>query len=248
MMTNIENFKSGVEHSMELLGSEPIQENLKQFFFDLQASQFIVPTNKPGESFATVAAEKEGSQQVLIPVFTCKEEFQKGLPEGYMSEIVSYYTLKHLIINDLKLGGLVINPFGKQLLISREQIAEIDGATTGMSLSKTVNAGKLSIAKVTEGCDRIAGAICEMVKCRPEVHRVYMVSATREGDKTPHLMLIFDFDGQEPQLFPEVAETIRPHLGNISNFELIKANIGLLRMVDVAEVRPIYIKRIVINN
>lgn len=33
MMTNIENFKSGVEHSMELLGSEPIQENLKQFFF-----------------------------------------------------------------------------------------------------------------------------------------------------------------------------------------------------------------------
>ncbi|NMA93131.1 MAG: enhanced serine sensitivity protein SseB [Clostridiales bacterium] len=242
MSTNLENFRSGIEGSLKSLGSEPTPEILKDFFFALQEAEFIVPANFEGKELATVAAERADGILVLIPIFTCEEELNKLLPEGCVPEIFSYSTLKHLIIDDLRLDGLVINPFGRHLILNRERIEEIDSATTGVSLSRLKNPGRLTIKSTGDYLQELVDAICAVVEGRPEVYRVYIVSAIREGDSSEHLMLVFDFDGHETQLFPAIAEAIRPHLGERKNFELIKANLALLRMVDAAGARPVYVK------
>lgn len=242
MSTNLKNFKSGVESSLNLLGSEPTPEILKQFFFDLQEAEFIVPVNSERKEMATVAAEKANSRLVLIPVFTCEEELNKQMPAGCVPEIFSYHSLKHFVIDDLKLDGLVINPFGRPMILNRERIEEIDSATTGMSFNRLKNPGRLTIDKLSDYSEGLVQAICEVVRNRPEVYRVYIASAIRQEDSFDHIMIIFDFDGRETQLFPDIAKAIRPHLGDRKNFELIKANIPLLRMVDTAQLRPVYVK------
>ena len=238
MGENMSNFRSGVERSLPLVLLAPTPENTKQFYAELAAARFIVPTL--GGRLAVIAAEEFGGG--YLPAFTSLIEYEMGGTANGAATVAPYHMLKHLVVDDLSLGGIVINPFGSQLILHRAQIEEIDRMTSGMSARRIGNPRKLRVKKATDCPGKLADAVCGFMKSRPEVYRAYIASAVRDGDKAPHMMFAVDFDGRETQLFPDMAKVIKRFMRGDAEFEIIKATCDLLMLIEAAKILPVYRK------
>ena len=56
-----------------------------------------------------------------------------------------------------------------------------------------------------------------------------------------HKLFIVDFDGKPERIFPKLAEAVRLYMRQGESFEMMKADIRLLRVAEQAA-RPIYEK------
>jgi hypothetical protein len=176
-----------------------------------------------------------------IPLFTSESELRRWSIDGD-AEAQYYQTLKYLIFDDLSLGGIVINPFGRQIVLQRLQIEEIESAASGMPLKRPIDFSYVRIEKAEDCSDELVSAFAHKLKGFSEVYKVYIILATRRGEATPHLTYVIDFDGHEDQLFPHVAEIIRPYMRRGSGFELIKATYDLMMRIEAAQISPVYKK------
>ena len=241
MLKNYSGFLSGIEHSMAALFSDPAPDVEPQFYRDLQTARFLVPLGKSG-NLALLGAQNFNGD--YIPAFTSEREQRSG-PMGSNAEVYSYQTLKHLILDDLSLGGIVINPFGKQIILQRAQIEEMESAISDMYVNRTFDVKYFSISEAKGCSEELLSAISLNMKSRPEVYKVYIISAARKGEAAPHLTFVVDFDGDEGQLFPYFAEIIRPFMRVESSFvyfELIKASYDLMMQIEAARIVPVYKK------
>ena len=238
MVDKFANFQSGIEYSMAELLSDPTLESEKQFHSDLQTARFLVPLSKDGNLVMVTAPYFEG---YYIPVFTSESELRRGSIDGD-AEAQYYQTLKYLIFDDLSLGGIVINPFGRQIVLQRSQIEEIESAASGMPLKRSIDFSYVRIEKAEDCSDELVSAFTHKLKGFSEVYKVYIILATRRSEATPHLTYVIDFDGHEDQLFPHIAEIIRPYMRRGSGFELIKATYDLMMRIEAAHISPVYKK------
>ena len=126
-MNEFPRFLSGVESSLPRMVASPSEENWVRFHMDLQSAQFIVPLDNAEHKPLFIGSKK--IRTMYIPIFTSEVEYLKKPFEGTHTGVIPYITLRYVIALYPEIGGLVINPFGMQMLLRREQILVMSSVT-----------------------------------------------------------------------------------------------------------------------
>jgi hypothetical protein len=209
------------------------------FFTKLRLSIFMSPMTPDGKGLSLLSTQHG---QLFIPAFTASAEFRKWEKSEDGATIRSFEVLCGIVTDDPKLAGIVINPFGNQLVLTRQDLTGIENAATGMTHERVEHRGKL-ILETTEYTAKLARAFADSLKSSElEVFEAYILSARGENEKTPHLLFLMDFNGDRKLLFPAVARAVQPHMKTGTNFELLKASFETL---DAARKKasPVYTRK-----
>ena len=137
---------------------------------------------------------------------------------------------------DPRLDGLVINPFGKALFLRRPHFSDMDNTLRAAQPRK-----ELKLKATLDYPMGLPLAVRQLMADHPEVYRVWLVAAHSEGETVDHKLFIVDFDGKPESIFPKLAEAVRLYMRQGESFEMMKADIRLLRVAEQAA-RPIYEK------
>lgn len=216
----------------ESLKADPSPQNKARQFAILKTSDFLVYTQGRGG----VSVLNNAKKQAFIAAFTCREELDKWpFPKAGVAEM-PFEALRKLVETGPKLDGLVIDPFGKALNLSRGHLADIEQTLRAANPRK-----ELKLKATLDYPMGLPIAVRELMGGRPEVYRVWLMAARSEGDAADHKLFIVDFDGKPDSLFPQLAQAVRLYLRQGEQFEMVKADIRLLRVAEQAS-RPIYEK------
>lgn len=206
------------------------------FIRRVYASSYLVPRQAEGKGLALLSTQDE---ELFLPAFTSEGEFGKwSRPHGGAAAL-SFAMLHHIVVDDPALRGVVINPFGAQLLLYRGDLLEIEKAVTGMAHERVEHNGRTLIetARYPAG---LARAFRDALKnSGMEVLEAYILTARQEYEEKPHLLFLIDFHGDRKILFPLVAKNVQPHMKKGANFELLKAT-SLTLQIARGKTAPVY--------
>jgi hypothetical protein len=136
--------------------------------------------------------------------------------------------LHHIVVDDPRLSGVVINPFGSALMLSRDHLTAMENAALGMTHERVEHPGKLILARARHS-SALARAFAKVLSRSPmEVFEAYILTARQAHERMSHLLFLIDFNGDRKQLFPAVAEAVQPYMKPGTAFELLKADPTLL--------------------
>lgn len=215
----------------ESLQQDGSPKNKAKQFALLKNAYFLV-FSKGGGQVSLLNNKKEA----LIAAFTCREELEKWPFERQEAAERPFSDLQRLTETNPKVDGIVINPFGKALFLRRSHLADIESTLraaaprTGLKLKATL--------------DYPIGlplAVKELMREHPEVYRVWLMAAHAPGEHVDHKLFIVDYDGGKEPLFPLLAKAVRLYMRQGETFEMMKADIQLVRIAEDAA-RPIYEK------
>jgi hypothetical protein len=195
------------------------------FFRKLRRSMFLVPQSLEGNGLSLLSTP---CGELFIPAFTTSNEFRKWERREDGATVRTFEVLHGCVTDDPKLAGVVINPFGSQLVLNRHDLDGLENAATGMTRERVEHRGKLALeaAKCAPG---LAEAFAAALKdSGADVFEAYILAARQENEPKPHLLFLIDFNGDRKTLFPRVARAVGPHMKAGDNFELLKADYALL--------------------
>lgn len=162
--------------------------------------------------------------EFVIPAFTSEEEFAKLKLEGGRYELLPYQQLKGILIdNPEQLKGIIIDPFGEQILLNHEAVENIDRMSLGMSVKRTDHRGKMQIWQTDDVPADLEQALSAYFADKENVREAWLCLLKDESQQTPHWMLLIDFDGDRKAVFPPIANVMKPFMGDGVDFELMKA-------------------------
>ncbi len=230
----LDHFQSEFEPAAmaEALQADNSPHNKQKQFALLKTSSFLAFCKGPGQVSVLHNREKEA----LVAAFTCREELEKWpFAREEVCEL-TFTALQTLAEQDARIDGMVIDPFGKALVLRRAHFADIDGTLAAANPRK-----ELRLKATRDYPIGLPLAVRELCKEHPEVYRVWLLAAHAPGDTVDHKLMVADFDGTGEQLFPLLAKAVRLYLRQGERLELRKADINLLRIAEQAA-RPIYEK------
>ncbi|SHI14942.1 SseB protein N-terminal domain-containing protein [Sporobacter termitidis DSM 10068] len=220
----------------EELQSNPNSAKFLCFCQTLLKSAMLVPRHAEGKGLSILSDQKGGN---FIPAFTSREDYGKWIfPTGGEANI-SFSMLSNTVVDDARLGGIVINPFGRQIILRRENLQMIRRATTEMTVNRVDHTEKMIFEDTRDYPPKLPEALARALSRRPEVCEAYILSAREEYEEEPHLLFLIDFDGDRKLLFPYVADIIRPYMKKDVSFELLKATYTTL-LAAREKAKPIY--------
>lgn len=149
--------------------------------------------------------------------------------------------LHHIIVDDLRLAGLVINPFGNQVILPRASLAVIESSATGMTHERVDNRERLVLGKAPSAPAMRAAFVDALRNSGMEVSEAYILTARLPEENTPHLLFLIDFNGSRKLLFPLVAKAVHPYMKKGAKFELLKTSPNLLDKARRMS-KPVYIR------
>lgn len=207
-------------------------KNKLQHFARLNTAAFLVFSRAPGKVSVLNTKKKEA----FIAAFTCREELEKWPFDRETVAEMTFANLRRLVDADPRLDGLVINPFGKALFLRRPHFSDMDNTLRAAQPRK-----ELKLKATLDYPMGLPLAVRQLMADHPEVYRVWLVAAHSEGETVDHKLFIVDFDGKPESIFPKLAEAVRLYMRQGESFEMMKADIRLLRVAEQAA-RPIYEK------
>jgi hypothetical protein len=204
----------------------------------LRASEYLVPIQPEGKGLSLLATQ-HGER--FLPAFTSEVEFGKWKQAHGGAAVLTFEALHNTVVDDTKLAGIVINPFGASLILQAETLSEMEGAVTGMTHARTEHKGK-TFFKAAKYSPALARAFVAALKdSGMDVSEAYILLARREEDAQSHLLFLIDFKGDRKQLFPAVAKAVRPYMKPGANFELLQAGPATLAAAG-EQARPVFRK------
>lgn len=219
----------------ESLKQDPSRENKVKNFAVLKTSYFLTFA-RTAENLAVLNDKKGGA---FVPLFTCRAELEKWPFERTEVIEVTYERAKSVAVQNARLDGLVINPFGNSMTLRRQQLTDVD-----FTMQTAAHGDKRQI-QMKATLDYPMGlplALEALLKEHPEVYRVWLMAAHSEGEHLDHKLFIVDFDGQPQPLFGQITEAIKLYLRAGEPVEMMKADLKLLQIADKAT-RPLYVKQ-----
>ena len=216
----------------ESLQADGSTQNKAKNFAVLKTSSFLAFAKGPGRVSVLTNKQKES----LAAAFTCREELEKWPFDR--SEVVElpFAVLQQIVKNNDRLDGVVIDPFGKALVLKRDHLSDIDNTLAAAQPRQT-----LKMKATRDYPIGLPLAVKELCESHKEVYRVWILAARGEQDNEDHKLLVVDFDGKGEDLFPHLAKAVRLYLRQGERLEMRKADIHLLRVAEQAT-RPIYEK------
>lgn len=215
------------------LKADPSAKNKAKEFAVLKISTFLVYTRGPGR----VCVLNNNQKQAFIAAFTSREELEKWPFDRTEVAEMRFTALQKLVEGEAKLDGIVIDPFGKALHLTRGHLGDIEQTLRAVSPRKG-----LKMRATRDYPIGLPLAVGELCRNRPAVYRVWLLEAHADTDTRDHKLFVVDFDGQPKDLFPQLAQAVRLYLRQGEQVEMMKADLNLLRAAEQAG-RPIYEKK-----
>ena len=217
----------------ESLQADGSPRNKAKNFAVLKTSDFLVYTRGQGR----VCVLNNQKKQALIAAFTCREELDKWPFDRTEVEEMPFTALEKLVEQGAKLDGIVIDPFGKALHLTRGHLADI-----AQTLRAATPRKELKMRATLDYPIGLPIAVRELCESHPEVYRVWLLEALSDTESKAHKLFVVDFDGKPEDLFPHLAKAVRLYLRQGEQVEMLKADLALLRIAEQAS-RPIYEKQ-----
>ena len=224
--------------AMESFSDNPTLQGKKQFFRQLKEAKLLVPYQ--GDTM-NVAALHNSAGEILLPAFTSPYELTREHTEWDDIGVMALDDLKHIIIDlPAEVSGVVLNPFGKALVLRRPQLMEIDREMEGMTLKRTDHPSPQILAPLKSYPPGIVEALRSFFEKNPEVTRAWILAARPDYKTPPHKLFVIEFFGDRRLLFPQVAKVVEPFMRPAESFELMKADLALARKAR-EKAPPIYV-------
>lgn len=221
------------ESMASALAADSGRETKLRQFAVLKTSCFLAFSQEGGQ--VALIQNKEGS--AFVALFTCREELEKWpFPRAEIITL-TYEQAKRLVLRQNSLSGMVVNPFGRAMFLTRGHIADVDNTMRGASGKR-----ELRLRATSDYPVGLPPALETLLREHEEVYRVWLVAARDSGEQLEHKLFVVDFDGRpEDGLFEAIASAARPYMRLGETFELMKADLRLLRIAEKTG-KPIYQK------
>lgn len=208
---------------MEKFKREPSYNNEWSFYNTLKQIELYSPVIYSSEKTMVATLKKDGNEE-FYPAFSSLESLKKWPFE--LKEIRKLYfdDLKHIMLEDSRdIKGIVINPFGKAILLENNHIDRIESITSGMSLKKTAGINKGIFLYPPKSVPKGLKEGLEMFfQNKNEVRYVYLYQAKRNENDPLHWMLVVKFNGSKIDLFPKLAAVVQLYMNPNEVFELVQ--------------------------
>jgi hypothetical protein len=96
----------------------------------MRTSGYFVPRPPGGKGLSLLATQKK---ELFLPAFTSEDEFDKWKEPSGGASLLLFDILHHIVVDDAKLCGVVINPFGRSLVLRRDDLTATENLVTGMT-------------------------------------------------------------------------------------------------------------------
>lgn len=208
---------------LERFKREPEYKNELSFYNTLKKIELYIPVMH-AEGKTTVATLKKDGKEEFYPAFTSLEEFKKWPFE--LKEIRKLYfnDLTLIMMEDVRdIEGVVINPFGKAILLGNQHIERMETVTSGMSLKRTggINDGIYLYTPKTVP-NGLKSGLELFFQSKKDVQAVHLYQARRNEKDPLHWMFVVKFNGTKIELFPKLAAVIQLYMDDKEVFELVK--------------------------
>ncbi len=217
------------------LKADPSPKNKVKNFAVLKTSYFLTFVNDKGSP--VVINSSDGKR--LVAVFTSRDELERWPFDRAEIREIPYEAAKQAAMNNPRLDGMVVNPFGGGMRLLRAQLNDIDNT---MRFAARGDHATLRLTATRDYPIGLPLAVSELMEQHPEVYRVWLL-ASRTG--TEHLdtkLMVVDFDGKPDELFPHILNAIRLYLRDGEAIQMLKADLKLLQAAE-ATANPIYTKK-----
>ena len=134
----------------------------------------------------------------------------------------AFPTLRNIFIELPKeISGIVIEPFTENIILDRCALAAYDSATQGMTVQKREHSRNTTYRKVDILPSGLKNTLESSLSEQIGVNAVWALLAQDENEKIPHLTFVLDYFGSKFDLFPQLAEVLKPFMRPGQSFELI---------------------------
>lgn len=196
--------------------SAPTGETMKALFKTIQTMPLFI-----GKSDRGIYIAKGRDGETLLPVFTSKEGCGALNPETV--EQSDFTILKqYVLLPDVDIQGLVINPSKENLALKKEDILYMDQQLTGMTLERSDRNRALELRPPVQVLPMLKEKLVEFCSENENIHRLHLLEGRREENEPFHKIFFVDFDGRDTELFPVLGEKLRVFMEPGSVFELME--------------------------
>ena len=201
---------------------EKMQEK-REFYRVLKGMKVWIPCQKRDDQI-TLQLLVNGQGDQVIPAFCSKRSPKGNFTEECLLEI-AFSMLRNVLIEmpeDIK--GIAIEPFDRNIVLDRAALAEYDSYTQGMTVEQHHHQQGTIYRGAGELPSGLQQAIRRFLRDRIGVNAAWALLAQNENERIPHLTFALDYFGSKFDLFPQLAEVIKPFMRPGQSFELIDRN------------------------
>ena len=171
------------------LQADPSPKNKVKNFAVLKTSYFLTFVNEKGSP--VVVNGKDGKR--LVAVFTSREEMDRWPFERLDVREIPYETAKQAAMDNPRLDGMVINPFGGGMRLLRAQLSDIDNT---MRFAARGDHATLKLSATRDYPIGLPLAVRELMARHPEVYRVWLLASRTGTEHFDTKLFVVDFDGK----------------------------------------------------
>lgn len=199
-------------------------QNKKEFYETLRKAKLFIACKREESGNISLQLLTNNKGQQMIPAFFTKQSKTGNFDEENLVEI-PFEQLRG-ILTELTNGidGVVIEPFDKNIILDRNALSEYDSFTQGMTVTKQDHSESTSYYPATHLQNDMKIKIAEFLRTQIGVNAAWALFSKNENEKMPHLTFAVDFFGSKFDLFPKLAEVIKPFMRQGQSFELTEKN------------------------
>ncbi len=193
-----------------------------EFYKRLTGRKVWIPCAKNQDGGITLELLRNGKGEQYIPAFYSKESVMGNFHREKLVQI-EFLTLRHVLLElPREVCGIVIEPFGENMLLDRKKLMEFDASTQGMSVNVHSHEDGLTLMAAGQLPSGLKRALQNFFAGEMGVNCAWILLAKGKAEKFPHLLVAVDFYGSKIQLFPKLAEVMKPFMKPSQQFELME--------------------------
>ncbi|MCI8360080.1 MAG: enhanced serine sensitivity protein SseB [Clostridiales bacterium] len=179
------------------------------------------PSASDGQGNATVAARVTlltgKDDRHYFPAFTSREEWKKWqASSGQQTAVAQFDDYVDLLDKDSQVAGLVINPFGAALMLSREDVARLKKSKDSFSFPSTMQkmetGTKIRLRDPSEEADDLRRAMADYLKTCPQIQSAYLCIMDKDGEES--FLVVLQPNVSDRSVADGLAKASLPYLRN----------------------------------
>ena len=195
-----------------------------ELFNKLRYARVLIPCRKEENGSFQLELVVNAEGEPYIPAFYARTSNLGKFHEGSLLEL-EFRQLRNIMIElPEKICGIVIEPFGENVLLGRESLMAYDSAVQGMTVARNRHQGGVNLQPARSLPHGLTDALQNFFARQIGVNAAWVLLAQGENERMPHLMFMIDFYGSKFDLFPALAEVVKPYMKPGQQFELIERN------------------------
>ena len=170
--------------------------------------------------FVSVISIQDKEKNVYLPAFTDWNEINKWNNEENLKTIIfTFQDYAKVFLNNKEMAGLVINPYGENLVLNKQQIQSIS------SECELKSGEKVKIGIPEKYPADMSNALKDYFLAAGYISEAYLLLMLRENNEQSYLLVI-ETDEDVNNLYPELAKIVTKYLGEVIDFISTKEKFG----------------------